>query len=306
MEYRILKYFLTVAREENITRAAEVLHISQPALSRQLMQLEEELGVRLFRRGRHNTSLTDEGMLLRRRAQEIVDLTEKTEREFRDGAETVGGVVSVGSGEADTTRTLGRLMRSFSELYPAVKFELYSNNADYIKERLERGTLDIGVLLGPMDLPHYDRIELPGRERWGALIPASNPLAQKACVTKEDLLGMRILMAKRGVSQGIADWFGEDFERLDIYVVYNLLYNAAMLVDCGMGAALTIEGAVSLYRNPNIVFRPLQPELSVTSALVWKSRQPMSRAVAKFIAFAREKLGESALSALPGQPQQNR
>lgn len=290
MEYRILKYFLTVAREENITRAAEILHISQPALSRQLMQLEEELGTQLFRRGRHSTSLTEEGMLLRRRAQEIVDLTEKTEREFRTNTEEIGGMISIGSGEANTMRTLAEIMRSFSEQYPEVKFDLYSNDADHVKERLERGTLDIGILIGSTDLSKYDSLPMPGKERWGAIVPAKCPLAKQEYISREDLVGRRVLVAKRGVSQGVADWFGEYYGRMDVFATYNLLYNAAMLVDCGIGAALCIEGAAALYKNPNVVFRPFYPELSVSSVLVWKSHQPMSRAVAKFIEFLKEKL----------------
>lgn len=167
MEYRILKYFLVVAREENITRAAEILHISQPALSRQLMRLEEELGVQLFTRGRHSTSLTEEGMLLRRRAQEIVDLTEKTEREFRTNSEELAGTISIGSGEGAVMRYLAGLMKSFSEKYPAVTFDLYSGAADQVKERLERGTLDVGAFIGNIDLSKYEAVELPVKERWG-------------------------------------------------------------------------------------------------------------------------------------------
>ena len=142
MEYRVLKYFLTVAREENITHAAEILHISQPALSRQLMQLEEELGAQLFTRGQRNITLTDAGILLRRRAQEIIDLTEKTEQEFRNGESDLTGTVAIGSGEAESMRTMANMMRQFSELYPKVKFDLYSNNSDFIKERLDKGLLD--------------------------------------------------------------------------------------------------------------------------------------------------------------------
>lgn len=290
MEYRILKYFLTVAREENITRAAEILHISQPALSRQLMQLEEELGVPLLRRGRHSTTLTEEGMLLRRRAQEIIALTEKTEQEFRTDTEEIGGVITIGSGEANTMRTLAGIMRSFSELYPKVKYDIYSNDADNVKERLERGMLDIGILLGTTDISKYDSIKMPGKERWGAMISAQSPLAKKAYIEKEDFAGINVFFAKRGVSQGVADWFGEYYDKINIYATYNLLYNAATLVDCGLGAALCIEGAVSLYKNPNVIFKPFYPELSTASVLVWKGHQPMSRAVAKFIEFIKEKL----------------
>ena len=282
MEYRVLKYFLTVAREENITRAAEVLHLSQPALSRQLMQLEDELGAKLFERGKRSITLTDAGMLLRRRAQEIVDLTEKTEREFQS-AGTLGGVISIGSGEAETMRFLAGAMESFSRQYPEVKFDLYSNNADFIKERLDRGLLDIGVLLEPGDLSKYEYIRLKDRERWGALVPRKCPLAEKDSVRAEDLIGHRVFMPKRAQAQGVVAWFGDLYEKLDVFVSYNLLYNAAMLVDCGIGAALTIEGAAALYKNPNTVFRLFSPQLSVSSVLVWKKYQPMTPAAAAFI-----------------------
>ena len=292
MEVRVLKYFLTVAREENITRASEILHISQPALSRQLMQLEEELGTQLFVRGRHSSTLTEAVMLLRRRAQEIVDLTEKTEQEFQNRGDTLSGTVSIGSGEADTMRCLAQIMRDFSELYPKVKFDIYSNDADHVRERLERGTLDIGVLLGPTDISKYESIVLPGKERWGVLVPAKCPLAQKECVTKEDLVRRRVFIAKRGVAQGVADWFGEYYDKMNVYATYNLLYNAAMLVNCEIGAAISIEGAASLYKNPNIIFKPFYPELAVTSTMVWKKHQPQTQAVSTFLEYVREKLNK--------------
>lgn len=302
MEVRVLKYFLTVAREENITRAAEILHISQPALSRQLMQLEEELGTQLFVRGRHSSALTEAGMLLRRRAQEIVDLTEKTEREFQSRGDTLSGTISIGSGEAYTMRYLAEAMRDFSDIYPDVKFDIYSNDADYVKERLERGSLDIGVLLGHTDISKYESITLPVKERWGVMVPKKCPLFEKDCVTREDLVGRRVFMAKRGVSQGVADWFGEYYDKMDIYATYNLLYNAAMLVDCGIGAAVTIEGAASLYKNPDISFKPFMPELAVSSVMVWKKHQPQTEAVAEFIEFMKHRL--SAQSNLNAQSKQ--
>ena len=292
MEVRVLKYFLTVAREENITRASEILHISQPALSRQLMQLEEELGTQLFVRGRHSSTLTEAGMLLRRRAQEIVDLTEKTEQEFQNRGDTLSGTVSIGSGEADTMRCLAQIMRGFSDLYPEVKFDIYSNDADHVRERLERGTLDIGVLLGPTVISKYESIALPGKERWGVLVPAKCPLAQKEYVTKEDLVGRRVFIAKRGGAQGVADWFGEYYDKMNVYATYNLLYNAAMLVNCEIGAAISIEGAASLYKNPNIIFKPFYPELAVTSTMVWKKHQPQTQAVSTFLEYVREKLNK--------------
>lgn len=291
MEYRVLKYFLTVAREENITRASELLHISQPALSRQLMQLEEELGAQLFIRGKRTITLTDAGILLRRRAQEIVDLTEKTENEFRDG-EKLGGVISIGCGESETMRFVAECMRSFHDLYPGVTFDIYSNNADFIKERLEKGLLDVGILLAPSDISRFEQIVLPQRERWGALLPAKSSLAQKGSVTAADLAGCNLFMPRRGVVQGVAEWFGEYYGKLRIFATHNLLYNAAMLVDCGIGVALTIEGAAALYRNDNIVFRPFEPELNVYSVVVWKKYQPASPALRAFIAHIKSKLAQ--------------
>lgn len=290
MEYRVLKYFLTVAREENITRASELLHISQPALSRQLMQLEEELGVQLFIRGKRNITLTEAGMLLRRRAQDIISLTEKTEREFREG-ERLTGVVSIGSGEAETMRFLAECMREFNETYPEVTFDLYSNTADHIKERLEKGLLDIGVLIEPSDISRYEYIRLPQKERWGVIVPAKCPLSKKEYIEPSDLVGRKIFTSHRGIAQGVAQWFGEYYDKMNIFATYNLLYNAAMLVDCEIGAALAIEGAVSLYHNSNIIFKPFYPELSVSSVVVWKKYQPSSPAVTKFIELMKCKLG---------------
>ncbi len=289
MEYRVLKYFLTVAREENITRAAEVLHVSQPALSRQLMQLEDELGAKLFERGRRNIRLTDAGLLLRRRAQEIVDLTEKTEREFKtDGA--LGGVVSIGSGEAATMRSLARMMDGFSRVYPDVKFDIYSNNADFIRERLDKGLLDIGVLLSPGDLSRYEYLMMPATERWGALIRSDSPLAERKNILPQDLTEQRLLVPVRAQEGGVFAWLGDYADKLDVYATYNLLYNAAMLVDCGMGAALTIEGAAALYCDKRMVFRPFEPELVAPSALVWKKYQPMSAAAQAFIDYIKQNI----------------
>ena len=173
MENRLLKYFLVVAREENITKAAEILHVSQPALSRQIMQLEEELGARLFIRGKRSLTLTEEGRFLRGRAQEIVALTEKTERDFRDGIVSYDGTVSVGMGETSASRWLGGIVAEFSKLYPDVKFDLFSGTADIVKERIEKGLLDAGLLIEPtVDLSKYDLLRIPVKDRWGVLVAA--------------------------------------------------------------------------------------------------------------------------------------
>ena len=295
MEYRVLKYFLTVARVENITRASELLHISQPALSRQLMQLEEELGAQLFVRGKRNITLTDAGRLLYRRALDIIYLTEKTEREFRDG-DKLTGVVSIGNEEAETMHFIADCMREFNEKYPNVTFDLYANSADHIKERLERELLDIGILILPADISRYEYIRLPQSERWGALLSAHSPLANKEYIEPQDLIGQKIIISRRGVAQGVEQWFGEYFGQINIIATFNLLYNAVMLVDSGIGAALAVEGAVSLYRNPDIVFRPFYPTLTVNSAIVWKKTQPVTPAAVQFIELMKQKANALNLS----------
>ena len=213
MEYRVLKYFLAVAREENITKASEALHLSQPALSRQLMQLEEELGTELFIRGKRRITLTPAGILLCRRAQEIIELTEKAGREVRSQEGELEGVISIGSGEGETFRLFSRLIVNFQEQHPRVKFDLYTNNGDFIRERLERGLLDIGIIFKPRDLEKYSYLKLPDRERCGVIVPADSPLASKESVTPEDLIGQNILLSKRAETLGFARWAGECFAK---------------------------------------------------------------------------------------------
>lgn len=288
MEIRVLKYFLAVAREENITKAAESLFISQPALSRQLMQLEEELGAKLFVRGQHSITLTEEGLLLRRRAQEIIDLAEKTQSEFKGNNGKLSGTIAIGSGELSAVSILPGLMKSFSEKYPNVKFELYSNDTDHIKERLDRGLLDLGILLEPTDLSKYAYISLPARERWCVIMRKDNPLAEKQSIVAADLAGQNVSIPTRTANKSsLAVWFGDKFDSLKIYVTHNLIYNTAVLVKSGLCVALTLEGAVSLYENPDIAIRPLFPEMTLTSVIAWKQMQPASKAAIKFIEYIR-------------------
>ena len=284
MENRVLKYFLVVAREENITRAAEILHISQPALSRGLMQLEEELGVKLFVRGKRNVTLTNEGAYLRQRAQEIVDLTEKTEREFANGLENLSGAISIGIGESAASSFIADCIKEFGNEYPDVRFDIHSVNADYTRERLDKGLLDIGVLLEPVDVSRYEFFRLPVKDAWGVVLPSKCPLSQKEYVTAEDLKDSKLFTTHRAAVQTmISSWFGKYFDKKNFYLTYNLVYNALMLVDKGMGAALTLDGSVSLYKNPDLIFRPLFPVLEQTSVIVWKKHLLQPPAVTKFI-----------------------
>lgn len=227
MELRVLKYFLVVAREENITRAAALLHVTQPTLSRQLMQLEEELGVKLFRRGRYHITLTDDGVLLRRRAQEIVDLAEKTEREFQRQEGELTGEIAVGAGETNSMTDLSLKIAAFRRLHPLVRFNIYSATADDIQDRLEKGLLDLGLLAEPVNIGRYSFLRMPGRDRWGVWVHRDSPLARREGVTPEELLGTPLLLARREeVRKELAGWFGDSFDRLEIAGTFNLILNA--------------------------------------------------------------------------------
>ena len=282
MELRVLRYFLTVAREENITRAAELLHVSQPAVSRQLAQLEDELGVRLFSRSNHHITLTEDGLMLRRRAQEIIDLTDKTQRDFRQHTAELSGEIAIGSGELRSFSTLGAVLAEFSALHPQVRYALFSGNADHIKEKTENGTLDMGLLSMPVDLAKYDFLRFPVAEEYGVLVRADSPLTEKKLLAPKDLADMPLMLPERAlVRSELANWFGDLYDRLNIRLTYNLAYNAAMLVRQGLGAALCLRLDCTY---DDLVFVPISLILDSGSALVWKKHQIYSSAVSALIA----------------------
>lgn len=286
MELRVLRYYLTVAREENITRAAEVLHITQPTLSRQMAELEEELDTRLFERTNRKVSLTEAGMLLRRRAEEIVSLADKTEQEFRSGGEDLTGLVSIGSGvTAAASDALPELLSAYAEKYPQVRFELRTGTAAIIKDQLDKGLLDIGILMEPIEVEKYDFLRLPKKDVWGILMPEDDPLAQKETITPADLGSRPLIVSWRIGEREAKAWFGGNTEHLNVFCTYDMIDNAALLVERRLGYAFVIEGALRSF--PGLTFRPLFPEVSNTSVLVWKKYQPSSQAVQKLIELAR-------------------
>lgn len=276
MELRVLKYFLAVAREENITKAAALLHLTQPTLSRQLMQLEEELGVQLFRRSRYHIELTEDGMLLRRRAQELVDLAEKTAQEFRKDPE-LRGEISIGSGDLEGMYVLAELLASFQKLHPQVTYQIYSGNADHTKERIEGGTLDLGLLLEPVDISKYDFIRMPVKEQWGVLIHEDAPLAHKESVTPKDLAGVPLILTRRGlIQQEMEHWFGPYAQQLQVNATGNLPYNMALLARQDIGAFLTIRLHCTY---EGLRFIPLSPALESSTVLAWKKTETFPPAV---------------------------
>lgn len=273
MELRTLRYFLMVAREENITRAAAMLHITQPTLSRQMQLLEEELGVTLFTRSNHSVVLTEQGMLLKRRAQELVTLADKTRQELA-AQQTLSGEIALGSGEYRSSALLAQILAGFHRQHPQVRYEIYSGNSDDIKERIERGLLDMGFLLEPVDVSRYEFIRIPLREEWGVLLREDSPLAQKSSIRPEDLADKPLLCAQRElVRQKLVSWFGSYADALDIVAAGNLPFNIMLLVQQGMGAFLTLK---KTGLEPGICYRPLEPKLESNVVLVWKKNQAMS------------------------------
>ena len=280
MELRVLKYFLAVAREENITKAAALLHLTQPTLSRQLMQLEEELGVQLFRRSRYHIELTEDGMLLRRRAQELVDLAEKTTREFTLRETELMGEIAIGAGETQSMSFLSRAMVSFREHYPKVTFRIFSANADDVKERLDTGLLDMGLLTEPVDVGRYAFCRMKERDRWGVLVRLDSPLANLNSVTPDDLERVPLIISGRErVQRELANWFGDRWERLQIAATFNLILNAANMVRYGVGTALSFDLNFSF---DDLRFIPLSPTMDTGTVLVWKKDQVLTPAVEAF------------------------
>lgn len=287
MELRVLRYYLTVAREENITRAADMLHITQPTLSRQMAELEEELNTRLFERTNRKIVLTESGMLLRRRAEELISLADKVQQEFQSGGDELTGLISIGSGvTAAVSACLPRLLQDYAQKYPQVRFELHTGTAAGIKDLLDKGLLDIGILMEPIEVEKYDFVRLPVKEVWGILMPADDPLAQKTAITPGDLQDLPLIVSWRIREREAKAWFGGDTEHLNVFCTYDLIDNAATLVEHRLGYAFVIQGA--LKPAPGLTFRPLAPEVSNTSVLVWKRYQPSHPAVQKFIELAQD------------------
>lgn len=292
MEIRVLRYFLAVVREEGINRAAEVLHITQPTLSRQLSQLEDEVGVKLFHRGAKKITLTNEGILLRRRAEEILSLVDRTERELTWRDELVEGRIVIGGGELAAMQVLPEIIESFREKYPLVTFDIFTGNADLVKEQMEKGLIDIGVLLEPIDIEKFEFIRLKEKERWVVLMRPDNPLAGKETVSAGDLENMPLILPRRpNVQNELSNWFGDSLQEKQVLFTSNLTTNSALMVQRGLACSIVIEGSIPFWDKEKITYRPLYPELTADSVLAWKKQQPFSLAATKFIEHMKYLLG---------------
>lgn len=298
MEVRVLRYFLTVAREGSITAAAEVLHVTQPTLSRQIKDLEFKLGKKLFHRRSHSMNLTEEGMFLRSRAEEIIDMIDKVEAEFNTLEETVGGDVYIGGGETEAMKQIARVVRDLQAKYPNIKIHLYSGNEDDISEKLDKGLLDFGVIIQPADVSKYNYVNIPAKDIWGVVMRKDSPLASKEAIRAEELIQAPLICSRQAMKRTyskneFADWFGEDFEKLNVVATYNLAYNASIMVEEGIGYAITLDRIVNTSNESNLCFRPLEPGLSSGLNLVWKKHQVFSAAAELFLKETQEKLNKA-------------
>ncbi len=281
---RVLRYFLAVAREQSISGAAELLHITQPTLSRQLMDLEEELGAKLFIRGNRKITLTEKGMLLRKRAAEIIDLVGKTELEFSAGEQSITGDVYIGGGETDAMGLIARVAKRLQEDYPQIRYHLFSGNADDVTERLDKGLLDFGILIEPADVKKYDFLRLPATDTWGVLMRKDSHLAERDVIRPQDLWNLPLITSRQTlVSSEFSKWFRKDFGELNIVTTYNLLYNATLMVKEGLGYALCLDKLVNTGDDSELCFRPLNPGMDSRLDIVWKKYQVFSNASQKFL-----------------------
>lgn len=288
MEIRVLKYFLAAAREGSITGAANSLHLTQPTLTRQLQELEKELGQKLLIRGKYRVTLTPEGMMLRKRAQEIIDMVEKTEAEFQAISDTISGDIYIGGGETDSMKYIAEIIKEIQNEYPEIKFHIYSGNAEDVTEKLDKGLLDFGILIQPIDLSKYDNITLPDKDVWGVIMRKDNPLAIKKCIKLKDLSELPLLVSRQlspkySKESGFLDWFGDKYKDLDIRATYNLVYNAVVMVKAGVGNAITLDKLADTSTESMVCFRPLSPKLESGLDIVWKKYQVFSPAAKLFL-----------------------
>lgn len=290
MEIRVLRYFLAVAQEGSVTRAARALHLTHPTLSRQIRELEEELGQTLFSRGGRELSLTREGLLLRQRAEEIVGLAEITEKEFRSlGEKTVSGDLSLGCGESKALSFVTDALKVLQDEHPLIIPHFFSGNGEIIMDRLDKGLLDFAVLMGAENTERYYSLPLPNHDTWGLLMNKDDPMAQKKAITAEDLLDIPLILSSQSLSRDeLSGWLGFPMSRLHIAATYTLLFNGSLMVRSGLGYALCFDHIAPSGKDSPFAFRPLSPLLTSPLSLVWKKHQILSAPAEAFLAKIRE------------------
>lgn len=296
MELRVLKYFLEMANEGSITKAAIKLHVTQPAMSKQLKDLERELGTKLFVRTNYTIRLTEAGMLLKDRVKDIIEMIEKTEAEFQSLKNIVSGTVYIGSGESYAIKSITDIMKEIQTQYSEIKFDIVSGNAQDLEEKLDKGLIDFAVLIDPIDLSKYNYISLPNKDAWGLVMNKNAELSKLKNITLRDLFEIPIICSKQITKTNIHDfnflnWFKGDFGKLNIVATYNLIYNATLMAKSGMGYILTLDKLINTTANSDLIFKPLYPKLESGLNIVWKKSQLFSPPAKLFL----EKLNEKFL-----------
>ncbi len=292
MELRVLQYFLAIAREQSIVKAAKSLHLSQPTLSTQIKGLEEELGKQLLIRGTKGSrkiTLTEEGMILRKRAEEILNLVQKTEKEITLSDQVVMGDVYIGTGETDAVRLIAKAARSLYDTYPGIHYHIASGNARFVLEQLEKGLIDFGIIFGSVDSTKYNSIRIPYKDIWGVLMRQDSPLAKKTSIAPEDLWNKPLIISQQeNGNKELTEWIQRDMSELEIVATYNLLFNASLMVEEGLGYAIGFDKIIHTGGNSKLCFRPLSPKREASMSIIWKKYQVFSKACEKFMMKLRE------------------
>ncbi len=284
MELRVLQYFLAAAREQSITGASEYLHLSQPTLSRQLKDLEEELGKKLFIRGNRRITLTEEGMILRKRAEEITQLVKKTENEIALSDETVAGNIFIGAGETDAVRFVIKAEQELRNEYPLVHFHMQSGDRMTISESLDKGLADFGLVFGEIDSSKYESIKIPYSDTWGILMRRDSPLSKKKFIEPEDLWDKPLILSRQECTESaLLPWFRREKDQLNIIGTYNLLFNASLMVEEGLGYALCLDKIINVSGDSRLCFRPLFPKMQIGTHIIWKKYQVLTRPAERFL-----------------------
>lgn len=295
MELRVLRYFLEIAREGNMTHAARRLHISQPTLSRQIKELEEELGKKLFTRSNYSVSLTEEGMLLRKRAEDILAMADKTIEEFHTLDEVYGGDIRIGCAESSGITPFIQVLQKLNQTYPRIRYHFYSSGTETVQERLDRGLLDLAVIVQEADPAKYNSLRLPASDQWGLIMRKDSPLAQHSCIHLHDLMEVPLILSRQAMGEEMPRWFGETQDKLHIVATYDLLFNTSVMVREGFGYVLGFDGLVYTGPGSDLCFRPLEPVLESPMYVIWRKYQVFSPVTALLLDELKKFFGKTAV-----------
>lgn len=283
MEIRTLRYFLAVAREENMSRAAELLHVTQPTLSKALKALEDELGKKLFTRHSFSIALTEEGVLLRNRAEDLISMADKIEQEFLSLDDITGGDIYFGLAESYQIRYLAREIREFKKVFPDLRYHITSGDTEQVTEKLDKGLLDFAVICETPDERKYNYILFPEADYFGTVVPADSELAKKEHMTVDDLIGQPLFASEQSWENDIRPWAKEKFPQLHLEGSFRLSYNGSMFVKEGLGTLLTLNNLIDTSKDSGLVFRPLHPRLEMKMYLIWNKYQSFTPIAERFL-----------------------